>query len=309
MNNESQYFATRHARPERNKTPNDPASKEYPDITERGVEQAKEKARREISDLIKNAPEDAVVVLAATSDQPRTKQTAEIYGDELAIIQQLNQDANIIVITKRDIENLIPDNAKQKPAEKSFLPGQIISIVKKLETIIQQNPAKKIIIDYPLMVKELAYKYHDRWTDKSGKKTKYFAEILKKHNNSHDEAGKDWIANNGRLELSDGKIIQGPNPENVAREYLQGVQRLYEFAQKYTHGRPLLVGEVGHQWDLDALIVALANNGKVDKESFERITGGDIAGETEMAEFMVSDSKTKVKYRGQELNIEHGSQS
>lgn len=299
--NDKNFFATRHARPERNKTLDDPASKEYPDLTEAGVEQAKEKARGEILSLINNAPEGAVMIIAATSDQARTKQTTEIYGDELAAVQKENQNDNLLVITKRDIEAM-GNNGSEENGE-GVSPRQIINTVKNLESIIKSNNEKKVVIDYPLMVKELAYKYHDRWTDKSGKKTEYCTEILKKHNNNHEEAGIDWLANNGRLELSDGRVINGPEPKQVAEEYFRGVQRLYSFAKKYVGERPLIVGEVGHQWDLDALVTYIGNQGKVDKESFDRITGGQIAGEAEMAEFTVSDKEAKIKYRNQEFVV------
>lgn len=299
--NDEQFFATRHARPERNKTEVDLASKDYPDLTEGGVEQAKKKVRGEIFNLINKASENAVIIIAATSDQPRTKQTAEIYGDELAVMQKERKDSNLLVITKTDIEAMTLDDKGENNAE--FSPSRIINTVKKLDEIINSNKNKKIVIDYPLMIKELAYKYHDRWTDQSGKKTEYFSEILKKHNNNHEEAGKDWMTNQGRLELSDGRIINGPIPEQVGAEYFHGVQRLHDFAKKYTGERPLIVGEVGHQWDLDALITYLGNQGKVDQESFEKITGGKFAGEAEMAEFTISGKDTRVKYRNKEFIV------
>ncbi len=305
MTNESSFFATRHSTPERNKTPQDPASKEYPDLTEGGVEKAKAKARSEIAELIKKAPADAVIIIAATSDQPRAKQTAEIYGDELTVLQSQTQDENLITITKKQIDQLTPAVPEEQADKKGFMPGKIIQTVNKLKEVISQNPDKKIIIGYPIMVNELAYKFRNRWTDKAGKKTEYFSEILKKHSNNHEEAGKDWIANDGKLELPNGRTIQGPHPADVGKEYLQGVRRLQEFAKSHIGNRPVIVGEVGHQWDLDALVTALANNGKVGMESFNRITGGDIAGETEMTEFTIADNRTTVKYRGKKFITSH----
>ncbi|MDO8483170.1 MAG: hypothetical protein Q7S86_05140 [bacterium] len=303
MSGEERFFTTRHARPERNKTSEDPASKEYPDLTVVGVEQAKERAQGDILQLIKEAPKGAVVFIAATSDQPRTKQTAEIYGDGLSAIQEeIGND--VIVLTKRQIEGM-----STVPAGGSGVNGfspraiAIAEVVRKIDEIIKTNPDKKVVIDYPLMVKQLAYKYNNRWTDQAGKKTEYFSEVLKKHNNSHEEAGKDWIANQGRLELPDGRVLQGPAPAQVAAEYLEGARRLRDFAKKYVGDRPLIIGEVGHQWDLDALVTSLANGGKVDLESFNRVTGGGIAGETEIVEFTIGDKKTVVKYRGKEFSL------
>lgn len=299
--NDEQFFATRHARPERNKTEADLASKDYPDLTEGGVEQAKERARVEISNLIDKAPEGSVIIIAATSDQPRTKQTAEIYGDELAEMQKERNNDNLLVITKTDVEAMTSGDEEKNNT--GFSLSRTINTVKKLDQIVNSNKDKKIVIDYPLMIKELAYKYHNRWTDQSGKKTEYFSEILKKYNNNHEEAGKDWMTNQGRLELPDGRTINGPKPEQVGAEYFQGVQRLHDFVKEYIGERPLIIGEVGHQWDLDALITYLGNQGKVDQQSFEKITGGQFAGEAEMAEFLINDKETKVKYRNKEFVV------
>ena len=297
-----EFFATRHAKPERNKTEEDLGSKDYPDLTEKGVEQAKEKARGEILDLINDAPEGAVVLIGATSDQPRTKQTAEIYGDELSAIKKNDKASNLLVITKKEIEAM-SENKNENSEKPGFSIENIIKVVKKIEAIITENADKKVVVDYPLMVKQLAYKYNNRWTDQNGKKTEYFSEILKKYNNNHEEAGKDWLANQGKLELPDGRVINGPDPAQVGAEYLKGVERMSNFAKEYVGGRPLIVGEVGHQWDLDALVTYLSNNGKVDLESFVKATGGDIAGETEMTQFNISDKEVKLKYRGKEFVV------
>jgi len=297
-----EFFATRHATPERNKTATDPASKEYPDLTVGGVEQAKEKARTEVLKLIPDAPPGAVILIGATSDQPRTKQTAKIYGDELARLQSEKADETLLVLTKDEIEKLGNAPAQEHGLEKKGF-AAIAQAVRSIEKVIRENPEKKVVVDYPLMVRELAYKYNNRWTTTDGKKTSYFTEILKKHGNNHEEAGKDWIANQGRLELSDGRVLHGPTPEDVAREYLHGVKRLKDFAQKYTGGRPLIVGEVGHQWDIDALVTYLGSGGTVDRETFEEITGGTIAGETEMTEFKIGSNTIEVKYRGKTFTV------
>lgn len=302
---QEQYFATRHARPAREASEGDPVSKEYPDLTEHGVEQARERAKNEIFSLIKNAPENAVIFVGGTSDQPRTKQTAEIYGDALSTLREELEHEKITVITKSDIDRLVTENVggeavKAAAKEKAFMPGQIIKVVKKLQEMVANSPGK-VMIDYPLMLKELAYKYNNRWTDQKGNKTEYFTEVLKKHGQNHYTAGEDWLENQGRLEVGE-KIFQGPNPQEVAENYLQGLKRLRAFVEKNAPGRPVVVGEVGHQWDLDALVTYLANNGKVDFEGYKKVSQGQgIMKEAEMTEVVIEPEKSVIKYRGRDF--------
>jgi hypothetical protein len=291
MEHES-YFATRHARPERNKSQSDPASTEYPDLTEEGVEQAKGKARGEILALIDDSPDGAIIFIGATSDQPRTKQTAEIYGDALSMHSKEVGLDSVLVITKSEIEEMTKEDDSNSYAK----------IIKRLQELAKANPDKKIVIDYPLMVKQLAYKYDSRWTDAKGNKTDYFSAVLKKHENNHEEAGKDWLANNGALTTTDNQTLQGPIPEKVAKDYLEGIRRVREFVMRYAGDRPVVIGEIGHQWDIDALVTYLAK-GKVDFDSFEQVTGGEIAGEAEMTRFEINRESTQVTYRGKKFNL------
>jgi len=299
------YFATRHARPAREAKEGDPVSREYPDLTEYGVEQARERARIEIFDLVKNAPEKAIVFIGGTSDQPRTKQTGEIYGDALSALREDLEHENIAVITKSDIDRMVTESigeeaVKSVTKEKAFMPGQIIKVVKKLQEMVASSPGK-VIIDYPLMLKELAYKFKNRWTDQKGNKTEYFSEVLKKHGQNHYTAGEDWIENQGHLEVA-GRILQGPNPQEVAEDYLHGLKRLRAFVEKNAPGRPVIVGEVGHQWDLDALVTYLANDGKVDFEGYKKVSQGEgIMKEAEMTEVVIEPEKSVVRYRGRDF--------
>lgn len=286
------YFATRHARPERDKSAADPASTEYPDLTEQGVVQAREKASGEILSLINQSPERSVIFIGATSDQPRTKQTAEIYGDALAAYSEEAQPSDTLVVTKSAIEAMSDEAGKESYSK----------IIKALQDIAKSNPDKKIVVDYPLMIKQLAHKYDNRWTDAKGNKTEYFSAILKKHDNNHAEAGKDWLANSGTLALEDGRTLQGPLPEKVATDYLEGIKRTREFVARYTGDRPVVIGEVGHQWDIDALVTYLAK-GKVDLDSFQEATGGEIAGEAEMTRFEFDGDMTRVHYRDKDFEL------
>lgn len=323
-----QSFISRHTIPERNKTETDQQSKQYPDLTESGVEKAKERAKNEILELIKNAPEGSVVFIGGVSDQARTTQTAEIYGDALEEVVYDQSDSDIEVITKKNIDELLKssnkkltvDVAKQDYDRSLAQIGSDVAKTPNYEDVLQQitdylkneQPEKKIIITFPVQLKGFSYGFNDRWTTNGGKKTEYFSEILKKHSNDHTPAGIDWLENQGFLITKDGRELQGPNPTQVAKDYLESLRRLREFARKHTD-RPIIIGGVGHQWDLDAVVTYLASGGKkVTIENFRQLVGNlekPLIGEAEMFDFNIDDNKTTIDYRGKKLTISNGDEA
>lgn len=166
-------------------------------------------------------------------------------------------------------------------------------VIKKIE----ENPNKKIVVEFPLFIKEFAM--GGRWADKkTGEYTDYTNALLAKYNKDDDKCLRGWIESEGHL---DG--LTGPNPTDVAKEHLQGAKRLHEFAEKYVKNRPVVVGSVGHSWNLDALAVYLANDGKVDLEGLEKV-GGLMIKTAEMARIEVDGGDCKLIYRGKEFPIE-----
>lgn len=284
--NTEQSFLTRHSTPARNKTAEDPQSSEYNGLTEMGVKKAAEKAKSEILDLIKKAPKGVVVFIGAASDQPRTKQTVEIYGNAL---QEVASDNNIRVITKEEISGISQNGAIGFTATLK----QIKSILDK------ESKNKKIVIAFPLQIKGLSYGYKNRWM-KDGKKTEYFKELLAKHNQDYTAAGLDWLKNRGILIKNNGQEIHGPEPAQIAKEMLASLERLRIFATTYTD-RPVIIGGVGHQWDLDSLITYLATDKQsVDYEDFKKITSNasePFIGESEMFDFNFEDESIDLNYR------------
>ncbi len=245
MENFLNFLTTRHSL--KPKAEVDPESS-YQGISGKGLELAKERAS-EILESFKNEPKGAVMFLAGASELPRTKNTAEIYGEEISkIISEKNYD-DMAVITKRDI---------------SKHEGGYTEIATEVKKEIEAQPDKKFIIDIPLFVKELGTS--NRWGDGRGGYSKYVMSLLTKYNNDEEECIKDWILNEGKL---DGEV--GPNPTKLAEEQLAGFKRLEDFAKKFLGDRPLVIGSVGHSWNLDALAVYLANNGKVDLEGYEKL--------------------------------------
>lgn len=289
---------TRHSTSARHKAekPGDEISPEHKSLTVGGVEKAQETARKDLVGIIDKAPEGAVLFVGGKSDQARTGETGEVYGEELKQISGGRED--LFVLTKQDIEHM------RSKTDDSRDSGKVLD---KIKEAINQNSGKKVVITFPLWLKELSYAYDNRWVDsKTKKKTDYFDEIVKKYDGNHAPAARDWIENQGRLELADGRVLLGPNPEKVAKEYLRGLSRLQEFAEKQIPGRPVIVHGVGHQWDLDAVVTLLAQ-GKVDIESFDKTSGGTVINESEViSNITISpDGKTSVDYRGKSFEFDN----
>jgi len=246
-------------------------SSEFVGISEKGVELAKERAQEILKDL-EQLENGTVMLIGGVSEMPRTKSTAMVYGKEIKnLIKEQSRD-NVIVLLPEDI-------------------NEIKGFTNKVDFIAEQikaNPGKKMILDFPLFMKEFSFK--GGWLDDKGNLTDYAKELLRRNENDEEKAMKDWFDNQGRIE-----DLVGPSPKEVAEQQLSGVERLRKFAKKYISGRPLVIGSVGHSWNLDAVAVYLANNGEINKESFERMKAKMI-GETEMIKLSWRDGKQVLEY-------------
>ena len=274
---------SRHANPARYSGPDNPLSKKYPSITEKGVKQAHLTVREELIPALEATPPDTVLFILAKSDQTRTGHTVDAYGDEFDRIAQSRDDLLVLTKTKLSVQR-----------------GNTIRTIKE---IIKGNPDKKIVVVYPLFVKQLSYAFEDRWTTDCNKPS-YFEELLKKYGGDHRATIHDWIETQGKLVLEDGTTITGPLPEKVAREYLEGIMRVYHFVKKQIPNRPIRIHGVGHQLDLDAVVTFLAT-GKVDTLSFIQVTGGTAINESELIADITfsSNGRVTVTYRGKEFKL------
>ncbi|MFZ2188636.1 MAG: hypothetical protein WAV73_03700 [Candidatus Moraniibacteriota bacterium] len=279
--NESSMFMLRHTIKPKGE---DLKSERYPGASERGVDLAKERTKEEILSMIEKAKPGTVVIITGASEVDRTKSAGEIYGDELQ--ELLKDNPGYLVITRSEIQ----DMRSQKEG------GNALN---KLTEIVKSNPDKKIIIDFPLFLREFAFGA-GRWTEKSGDPTEYFQALLKKHNNDEMACVKDWIENEGRI---DKLSLQGPNPAETAKEHVAGLKRINDFARKLIgESRPIMVGGVGHSVNLDATAIYLSNNGQVTMEGFEKL-GGELIKETELMQLETKDGKTIFNYRGKEFIV------
>jgi hypothetical protein len=278
----------------------DTASETYPLLTKKGVEVLRDQARTNFLERIKQAPEGAIFFIGGQSDQKRTGQTAEVIGDELQRVQREQALDDLLVLTKRDIT---------KMSEVSRGNVDAMSTVKRVRDLIAENSDRKIVVDYPLMLKQLTYGFEQRWsTDAAGKTTTDFFDALKKANRDQGDAVREWVAGNGKVERS-GVVIQGPEPKKVAIEYLEGLSRLHNFVKTQFPDRPVMVHAVGHQWDLDVVATYLAK-GDITSEGFEEVSGGASSGSGIDTAELVSDitvdssGHATVTYRGKQYETD-----
>ncbi|MFZ2310239.1 MAG: hypothetical protein WAW11_01720 [Patescibacteria group bacterium] len=254
MKNENwpSFLATRHSiKP---KAGIDPESLDYKGISENGVELAKERAD-DILDILKKEPVGSILFFLGSSESERTKSTEQVYINAIKeSLSDENKDG-ISLISKSEINN--PDFGYTENAN-------------VLASRINDNPEKKFIVDVNLFIKELS---NSHWTEENGDFTKYAKKLLLDNNNNEDLCFRDWIKNNG----ISGDLI-GPNPKTVAEKSLAGIKRLSEFAKKFLKDkdRNIIIGAVGHSWNLDVLAIYLANNGVVDIAGFDKIKGSII---------------------------------
>lgn len=276
-----QICMTRHANSARHSEPGNPLSTAYPSLTEMGVNQARATARQEIFSTIAQSEPGTVYCILACSDQERTRDTARVYGAELQRIASGRDD--LLVLTEEQIGTSYREQ------------GSVMATLERIREM--HKPDQKMVISFPLRLKELSYAYQNRWT-KSGKKTEYFETLLDSFSGSHAEAAKHWIWQNGWL-AAEGRWLQGPKPADVAQQYLNGMIRVQKFTQQAFPDNNVIVHGVGHQWDLDALVTSFSDK-EVTLESFNRATGGTVIGESEFMKIELGQENS-VQYREKKI--------
>lgn len=260
----------------------DKESERYVGISKKGVELAADRVYDDMIRTIMDAESSSIIFFGGTSGAERTKSTAEVYGDALKDALS-HHDREYKVLTREEIENMKEGDSK---------------VINKISEIIEENPYSKIIIDYPLFLKEMDLDRNGIHQD--GKLSPYFEELFARNNNDDVAAFRDWIITNGEI----GEL-HGVKPEESAKRYINAMERLRAFAKKYAQGRPLVIGLVGHSWELDALFIYLANNGKIDLDGFEEFVGepNSLVRESEIAKIELGDNIGTIEYRGVQYQI------
>jgi hypothetical protein len=289
-NKETTFFTHRHTK----------KSSEYPSgITPEGEDIVKQKTKESLLDTLEQADPGTILAMIGSSDSIRTKSTSRISGQELKELLAEKTD-EYLVLDENDINGLVQNK-------------QTESTIHKLQETVADNADKKIVINYPLALKQLSLiqgeatrvENKPEWKfDKKGEKLNpYTAELLKRNNNDDFNSVIDWIRNEGKIETADGKVLEGPNPQEVVGEYITSLNRLQETCEKLFPGRPLIIQETGHSWDIDVFIAYLTHEGKLDEKAFVDIATtnnekGTIISEFESPIIKVSKDKASIVYRG-----------
>lgn len=273
----SSFEGFRHSlKPKKSEEAGTSESEQFAGISNDGVELARSRAH-EIAESLENEPDGTVYFLGGSSEQIRTKSSARAIGEEL----KTNSHDKILVLTEEDILSR----------------GESVSAtVKKVVEAIEANADKKVFVDFPMMMKEFSM---DHWMDEDGKGFSEFTKtILERNNNNETACVKDWLETQGKI-----GDIQGPVPAEVALKQLKGIERLRDFAHEQVPGHKVIVGAVGHSWNMDALAIYLANNGEVTAEGFDKV-GGEMIKELQSAKVEISEDGTaKLQYKGKEFVI------
>lgn len=264
-------FFTRHSK--RPKSEED-ESREYPGISEEGVEMAKERAK-DILELLKKAEPGAVMLIGGVSDQIRTTSTALVYGHEIKDLLALENNS--------EIEVILPEELKRVEGYFALLNKLIL------------NKDKKFAVVFPLNIPELSY---DGDFMEKGKWNAYSWALMKRNNRDSEAILRDWLDNQG--EIAD---LSGPKPKEVAEKQLLVLEKLRRLGKKYLPGRDLLIGAVGHSWALDALAVYLANDGEVTLENFDKMKAKMIV-ETGMIAIKENEQGDFLQYGDLEIPLE-----
>ncbi len=260
----------------------DVASTEYPHITEEGVEKARKAAREEFAPMVENSTERSVLFIGGSSEEDRTKETAEVIGNELA--QQYAGNLKVKVFTRKNID-VLREQARQDND----------SVLNDLQKIIDENPDKKLVFAYPLFLNELSLRpqFRDR---KTGKHTEFSDSILSKTGIDESTGVKEWFA-----VATDTETTR--STQKTAEVQLEAINRLQKFAKKFVGDRPLLVGMVGHGWQLDALALYLANKGKVSAKDFEKLFHSEFIQQAETGKLSVTKDGAVFTYKGKEYSV------
>jgi len=278
---EKKFFVFRHSDKPDEKNPE---SQTHPGLSEKGAEKAMEQKAKEIKEVVDNAPDRALIYIGGATELVRTKSTAIAAGEGLKALYKDNE--SVVILTK---EEIISQAGKAR---------SISSTIKKIIEIVEsdENKNKKIVVDFPLFVKELSF---DRRWDAKKDNFEYYDYLDKKYGNDEEGAFEEWSRTKGKnIEGS-----EGPNPETVAEEYLFGLDRIHEFVKKYFPERPVVIGAVSHRWDLDAAILKLIK-GEVTPEGFKEISDEKLTDTTEGTVITISGDQMKITWRGKEFSVD-----
>jgi len=297
MRNEFKLYEHAANIPEDKNNPSEKSS-EYPNLTEAGVEKAREEALKLLEE-IKGAAPGTVVWLGGNSYIPRSRDTIKIIS---SVIEDSCKDASsddLLFFSQEKLKGLadgLPDVEGEETPEKGYRHA-VSEIVKTAD----QHSDAKVVIDLPLWVKQFSDK---NWYVMEGKLKEYQDQLCKdfdlftEYGENYAEATKKWFEQPDTAPEGE----RTPNPLEVAKSYLQGLTRLADFTRKYVNDRPIKIVVVGHSLEINALLTYLTNDGDVSQDGFDRI-GGTTINFTESATIEFHNDTISTTYRDKEYTF------
>lgn len=264
---EEKFFISRHGHTERDVSNWD---KDYPGLNKKGIETARKRAQDLIKE-IESLPKEGITWLAGCSEVLRTRSTLSVYGEELK--KYYAEDEDILYLEKKDI----------------------IGKSKEVIDLIKNTKDKKIIINFPLALKEISNRemlnnlYEGTWD-------KEIKQLFLDSDKDLNKFTEDWF---GKFEDKDGNAPK--SPQKSYEQIVKSLKRLREFFNKVVSDRDSLIAIVGHNTELNSLATKLIS-GEISKKAFKE----DIKDSIEETESMVINNKegeTKFKYRNKEYKV------
>ncbi len=275
LNKQPEGFITRHSlKPTQERA----ESVAFPGIAEEGVELARERAK-DIAKLVEAAAPGTIIFQGGVSTEVRTRSTMQVYGD--ALKERFEGREDVIVISRDELSESAKAMGFTKTAD---------TVVRRAEA----DPEAKVVIDLPLRLTEMIGK---GWFTESGGPTPYVDHIFEGEATLF-EAEVRWLREQGRI---DGVQV-GPNPVTIAENLLDALGRLRDFVHRFFPNRPVLVGCVGHSFEIDALLAYINGQGQISADEYTALQS-DVINETEMITFALDGDDVVAGYRGMEMRL------
>lgn len=269
-------------------------SEKYPSLTNEGEAEARKTALREYVPFLEQAAPGSILVIAGASEAARTKATAEIMGDVLG--DHFANSADVLVVRRTDIQAMVdkaigsPDLSMMEKVKRAGL------VVNMLRALAKNNPDKKIVITFPLYMKELSLTPHQRnWKDQQH--TPFMKELIERtKGQSEADVIDTWF---GDAE-NDPRV---PSAQQTAETHIKAINRLRSTGKRLFGDRPILTGLVAHGWQLDALTTYLANKGVANQEAFRSVLNQQVMDQAETAKLTMTSEGPTFSYKDKEYPV------
>ncbi len=252
-------------------------AKEGRDLSEVGVEQAKQKAQ-EILDLIDKMPKGAVLNIIP-SNVGRAVETRNVIEQELNELCQGRDDIELISVQDIPRIEAAKDNFDKKYVITEIQPQKLLGFTEK-------TPSSAAFLEYE---KEFGEDFVGKiWMARKNE----FEEI-------RQEIGQEF-PDKTTIEFNPSDFVS--TPEEAAMRYLRLMRRMDEIMRKYFPNQELRSVNVGHNVAADFMVMA-AMDLSLDYEHFKRF-GEKFRQPIESSEVVIEEDTLKVSYRGQEEVVE-----